>query len=1051
MEFWKSPIVRISFGLVIVTISALLLSDFLGLVPDTKRAEISSRKAIAESLAVQFSMVITDNQLDSVQETLKLLVERNDDVKSAALRKDGELIAGFGDHGENWTLKPEDNSTANQIQVPLFDGTGIWGTVELSFVDRVQSTRFFLNGSFPAVVALVALCGFFGYFFFLKRALQELDPSAVIPERVRLALDTLSEGLIIVDQHNNIVFSNHAFADRVGVTPHDLVGRQSESLPWEVDHEIGEPDELPWNNILRGDDTIPGDLVTIKLSSGLDKVYKFTVNASPITSPEGEVRGAMITFDDITELERKNTELQDAMVKLEQGQLEIGRQNQELHILATRDPLTNLLNRRSFLEGFESLFIDARQNHKQVACLMVDIDFFKLVNDQFGHPVGDIVIKLMADVLREASRPNDIVGRFGGEEFCLVLPETDSITAFGQAELIRTAVEESEVAEFKNRHSITTSIGVTNLSHGAKTVSELLEQADKALYVAKDTGRNRVVRWPMDLVKDTGPELTAKAIAKVVPRRRDRPETEGEMIPTLDVEGDVGEMIESQTGEVIPADQPELNADLPSPYMNINRTLLIDRINQAIVRSARYTTTVAVLAVEFDITQHVSELQDFAATDKIEQFVVQRLKDTLRSTDTVSVDEEGQGEQLISVLSTGLREVVILLPDLEDAAAINIILLRLFAATNSPIIVDGVEFFMDADIGISMYPQDGDDGNGLFSYANIAMKNAKRTAGKNNSQFYTLDINIAAKRQRLMEAELQQAVERGELVPHYQPKVSLTRGHITGTEVLLRWNHDEFGAVSPAEFIAVAEQSDLIDRITMRLITTACRQINSWAEAGYADLTVAVNLSPVSFRNPEIADQIIALVEENDVEATSIEFEITETVVMHNVQTAIEILERLSAAGFKIAIDDFGVGYSTFGYLKNFPIDCVKIDRSFISDLKEGPTAAAIISAIIAMAKSLRLTVVAEGVETEEELRFLQDLGCDLVQGYLLSKPLPANMVNELLANPASIKRMILKHSAGGEESQQSGATIFGIINEFAPDKAEPTTVAVKQEQSRPA
>ena len=237
MGFLKSPIVRISFGLVIVTISALLLSDMLGLVPDTKKAELNSRKAIAESLAVQFSMVITNNQLASVQETLKLLVERNDKIQSAAIRRDsGEIISEFGGHGEFWSLKPGDNSTRSQIQVPLFDDQGAWGTVELSFAEvSITDKRFFLSNSFPAVVILVALCGFFGYWLFLKRALQELDPSAVIPERVRMALDTLSEGLIIVNQNNNIVFSNESFANRVGMTSHDLVGRPSESLPWEIE------------------------------------------------------------------------------------------------------------------------------------------------------------------------------------------------------------------------------------------------------------------------------------------------------------------------------------------------------------------------------------------------------------------------------------------------------------------------------------------------------------------------------------------------------------------------------------------------------------------------------------------------------------------------------------------------------------------------------------------------------------------------------------------------------------------------------------------------
>lgn len=1043
MDFFKSPIVRISFGLVIVTISALLLSDMLGLVPDTKRAEINSRKAIAESLAVQFSMVVGNEQLVNVGETLKLLVERNDDLHSAAIRRDsGEIISEAGGHEDYWTLTPGENSTASQIQVPLFDNTGAWGTVELSFVGLSSANKsFFLSNSFPAVVALVALCGFFGYWLFLKRALQELDPSAVIPDRVRQALDTLSEGLIIVNQNNNIVFSNQAFADRVGMTSHDLVGRPSESLAWEVVPGTCEEGELPWSDMLQGDELPADEIVTIKLSSGLDKEYKFVINASIITSPEGDIRGAMITFDDVTEVERKNAELQDAMVKLEHGQREIRRQNQELHVLATRDPLTNLHNRRSFMDGFESLFKESTQGGESISCLMVDIDFFKRVNDDFGHPVGDIVIKLLADILMENSRPNDVVGRFGGEEFCVVLPDTDSETAFGQAELIRIAVEQSVIAEFKNKHSITASIGVSNVSHGARNVSEMLEQADKALYVAKETGRNRCVRWPMDLGKDTGPELSALAMTRIAPATAHQ-DRQQDQVPTLEVESDALSVPEPEQSVAELPVHPATTQEVAPINARINRTLLVDRINQGIIRSKRYKTKVAILSLEFDISQHVDEEQNFPVADELEKAVVQRLKDALRSTDSVSVREED--EQLVSVLRTGLRQVVILLSDIEDADIISVILFRLFAATNLPIIAGGVEFYVDADVGVSIYPVDGEEGITLLGYSDSAMREAKKSAGSNNWQFYSQDVHLASKRRRHMESELHLALERGELVAHYQPKVCLKRGIIVGAEALLRWTHPEFGAVSPEEFIALAEQSTLIDDITMRLITTACRQLHDWKEAGYDNLTIAVNVSPVQFRNPEIADQIIARVKENDISPALIEFEITETVVVHNMQTAISILNQLSNAGFTIAIDDFGVGYSTFSYLKNFPVDCVKIDRSFVSDLASGPNAAAIISAIIAMAQSLGLKVIAEGVETEDQLRFLQDLGCDVVQGFLISRSLPAEGMSKMLAHSESIKRMITRHDKAGAKAHLSGTSMFGIINEFSAGNAAAPKLVVK-------
>lgn len=1048
MDFFKSPVVRISFGLVIVTISALLMSDFLGMVPDTKRAEINSRKAIAESLAVQFSMVVANDELVTVQEILKVLVERNADVQSAALRLDsGEVLSEFGNHEALWTLEADEKSTVNQLQVPLFGSEGIWGTVELSFVDVSRSHQaFFLSNSFPAVIVLVALLGFFGYWLLLKRALKELDPSSVIPDRVRLALDTLSEGLIIVNQNNNIVFSNQAFAERAGMTSHDLLGRPSNSLAWEVEPGTCEDGELPWSDMLQGEELPEHGIVTIKLSSGLDKVFKFVLNASIITSPEGDIRGAMITFDDVTEVERKNAELQEAMVKLEHGQREIRRQNQELHILATRDPLTNLHNRRSFMDGFESMFDEARRSGESISCLMVDIDFFKIVNDDFGHPVGDIVIKLLADLLMENSRPNDIVGRFGGEEFCVVLPETDSETAFGQAELVRIAVEQSIVKEFENKHSITASIGISSLSHGATSVQEMLEQADKGLYVAKENGRNRSVRWPVNPEQDVDAEPNAPATqgGRVGTRLRDRVQ-----VPTLEVDGQAVSPAKSEQTEsamsVLPtvARLPIETLETIPTSLRINRSILIDRIDQGIIRSARYKTQVAILSVQFDLSEYAEEEQNFSITDELEKAVVQRLKDALRSTDSVSLPAED--DRQVSVLRTSLHQLVIILSDIDDPDMISVVLFRLFAATNSPITAGALEFYIDADVGVSIYPMDGEDGPALLGYSNGAMREAKKSAGSNNWQFYSQDVHLASKRRRHMESELRLGLERGDLVPHYQPKVCLKRGIIVGAEVLLRWTHPEFGVVGPEEFIALAEQSALIDDITMRLITTACRQLHEWKEAGYDDLTIAVNISPVQFRNPDIAEKIIARVKENDTSPRLIEFEITETVVVQNMQTAISILNQLSGAGFVITIDDFGVGYSTFGYLNNFPVNSVKIDRSFITDLSSGPNAAAIISAITALAKSLGLIVIAEGIETDDELRFLQDLGCDEAQGYLFSPPLPAEGTAKLLADPESIRRLILNHDKAGTKTHLSGTSMFGIINEFSADKSGTTKLAIKK------
>lgn len=1059
MNFFKSPLVRISLGLVVVTISTLLVIDIIGLVPDVRRAELKSRQVIAESLAVQFSRALAEDQFTSVEETLKILVERNEDVLSAGIRlNQGNLIVHTHAHDERWTLQKGDNSTATQIQLALFDGNSPWGTIELHFDELGQhGGEFDWRNSFPVVVGLVAVICFIGYMVFLKRTLKELDPSAVIPERVRLALDTLAEGLLIVDQDNTIVFSNQSFSRKTSLTASDLIGRPCTSLSWVTDHEEFEEEQaLPWVQVLAGGQLEGGEHAIVKLTSGLDKVYKFAVNASTITSAEGEIRGALITFDDVTEVERKNEELELTLVQLERSQLQITKQNEELHVLATRDPLTGLLNRRSFFESFESMITDALHNNDNLGCMVVDIDHFKTVNDTFGHSVGDVVIKLLSTVLTDYSRPGDFVGRFGGEEFCIALPGADKEAAFAIAERMRCAIEETNIEEFNNTHSITISIGITDLSEGATNVAEMFDQADKALYVAKESGRNRCIRWPSDTdsanepAPAQGPATRADTPDAVVAQETKKISTDA--VSSSQAVPSEGQAPSTNTAaQIAPANPSAASPLAPLQQSNNNRSLLIDRINQAVLRSQRYDTKVAVLAVEFDVLQRVNEAMGASVGAKLEQEIAKRLQKALRRTDTVSIS--GTDELMFSVLRTGGKEIVLLLTDLQDTDVITTIVQRIFTLNSAAIQVEDVEYYLDADVGVSIYPVDSADGDRLLTYANSAMREAKKSVGGNNCQFYSADVNDSSKRQLHLEADLHVALDRGELVAFYQPKVCLKTGSIVGMEALLRWEHPQLGMVSPLEFIALAERSSLIDDITRRVMTAACRQIRVWQDAGYGTVPIAVNMSPVQFRNADLADQIISLVGECDVSPSAIEIEITETVVVQNMQTAIDILEKLSEAGFSIAIDDFGVGYSSFSYLKKFPVNKIKIDRSFVTDLSQGANHAAIISAMIAMGHSLGLCVVAEGVETEEELRFLQDLQCDQVQGYFFSRPLPPEEISQLLSDSSSIKRMVQAHDQAVSQptSKQGGGSMFGIINEFSAEVLSESKLAVPDSESKKA
>ncbi|MBQ0711589.1 MAG: sensor domain-containing diguanylate cyclase [Porticoccus sp.] len=497
LKFFRSPLTRISFGLVMLTVAMLVTAAFLGLLPDTKTAEFESRKIISESIAVQVSTALINQQLDGASDALDSVVKRNTGILSAAIRKsNGVVLVAFGHHEKNWTLLQQGKSTLRQIQVPIFNNEGRWGAVELRFSDAGDVSWFPYKGSLVAVILFVAVVGFVTYMLFLKRTMRELDPNQVIPERVRMALDTLSEGLLIIDHEGYIVFSNSAFAEKIQQVSKSLIGKKSTEFDWEIDSgDIAEM-ELPWLSVLGGKEVSQGIplRLNIEQKDTLIHSYTFTVNCSPITTSDEGVRGVLVTFDDITELEIKNEELRKTLDKLKHTQREVTRQNQELQVLANMDSLTNVLNRRAFFAGLETVFEQSRELGQVLSFIMVDIDHFKTVNDRYGHAVGDVVIKLLAKILSEESRPNDLVGRFGGEEFCVVLPGATQEAGVCVAERMRVIIESLSPPELKGT-SITSSFGVSTLTDEITDFNELVVKADDALYVAKENGRNRVIFW----------------------------------------------------------------------------------------------------------------------------------------------------------------------------------------------------------------------------------------------------------------------------------------------------------------------------------------------------------------------------------------------------------------------------------------------------------------------------------------------------------------------------------------------------------------------------
>jgi diguanylate cyclase (GGDEF)-like protein/PAS domain S-box-containing protein len=496
-----STVGRLSLGLVLLTISILFGADMFGLIPDRSKSIISQRQGSCESLAVYCAVEAKKGDTESIMTALKMIVKRNDDILSAAIRKeDGSFMVAAGDHVRHWKDAPSENSTPTHVRVPIFEGNKLWGDIEVSFLPiRQKGIAGLWANTLVKLICFVILAGSIVYRFFLKKTLQHLDPSSVVPPRVKAALDTLAEGVLIMDQHERIVLANTALAEKVGTTPSLLMGKTASGMSWAVPKSDKTVQEFPWTTALREGLSQLGIRMGLPTQTG--DWLAFLVNSAPIMDGKGKCKGVIATFDDVTQLEKKNDQLQTMLKNLEISRDEIRRKNKELHTLAMRDSLTNCLNRRAFFERIDGDFSSAKRYGHDLSCIMVDIDHFKSVNDNHGHAAGDQVLKGVAKILRDLKRKPDYVCRYGGEEFVIVLPHADIKGAMEVAERIRNAIESKDFSGI----SITSSLGVSSSHFGANSSSEIIAQADKALYSGKEGGRNCVVSWEK-LAPGTGTE-----------------------------------------------------------------------------------------------------------------------------------------------------------------------------------------------------------------------------------------------------------------------------------------------------------------------------------------------------------------------------------------------------------------------------------------------------------------------------------------------------------------------------------------------------------------
>jgi diguanylate cyclase (GGDEF)-like protein len=413
-----------------------------------------------------------------------------------------------------------------------------------------------------------------------------------------------------------------------------------------------------------------------------------------------------------------------------------------------------------------------------------------------------------------------------------------------------------------------------------------------------------------------------------------------------------------------------------------NRNLLADRLYQALLNAHRYRRQVAVLFVDLDHFKFINDSLGHDMGDRLLKIVAERLTHCVRSNDTVA--------------RQGGDDFVIVLSGLEKAEDATMIAQKIQEAISGPINIDEHELEISCSIGISISPKDGEDGQALLKNADVAMYRAKER-GRNNFQFFTAELNERAVERMTMEKHLRRALDRDEFLLHYQPQVDLTTGRIVGMEALLRWQSPELGLVSPGRFIPLAEETGLIVSIGEWALKTACARNRAWQDAGLPPLPMAANLSARQFQNVDLVGTVARILRETGLDPCFLELEITESLVMQDVESASALLGELKGLGAQLSMDDFGTGYSSLSLLKRFPFDKLKIDISFVREITTDPDSAAIARTIIAMAHNLNLRVIAEGVETEGQLAYLRAHGCDEMQGFYFSRPVPAGDFEALL------------------------------------------------------
>lgn len=498
-----TPAARLALGLISLIATLLLVADLvLDLVPDQTDMHRRIRESTSERLAVQITSLIQAQEWETLKLTVSESLARDKEILSVAVRQQGgRIVFNAGEHLRHWTEPLSGRSTLTHVRVPINANSVYWGDVEISYRQVTpQTLGEWLQVPLVALAFVVVPAGFLAFYLYMRRALQYLDPASAVPDRVRAAFDVLTEGVAVIDHAGRIVLCNQAFRRLHPDASGEMMGKNLSQLPWLTGN--AEASERPWEGAMRSQAVVSGHRLTVTQPDGSES--KVILNASPIQEGGSKMRGCIVTFSDMTELYRINEQLFSNLAELAATRAQIEEKNEELRILAMRDALTGCLNRGAFVAAAEPLFHKMRQEARNLSCIMVDIDFFKKVNDTHGHMVGDQVITAVARTLSSHMRTSDLLCRFGGEEFCIVLPDVSEDVAMEVAERMRSQIERHVGEGIRGVEvlRVTCSLGVASLTSGAGKLFDLMTLADMALYYSKQNGRNRATRWTDNLTQE---------------------------------------------------------------------------------------------------------------------------------------------------------------------------------------------------------------------------------------------------------------------------------------------------------------------------------------------------------------------------------------------------------------------------------------------------------------------------------------------------------------------------------------------------------------------